>query len=74
MLGEAWRLATRVRNAVDAGPRAAVGLAAACGPRELARGRLRVWATERGEAGRLVDDYRRTTRRASAVVDAVFWA
>ncbi len=72
VLSEAWRLATRVRNAIvlvrgrpsDSLPRAVrerAGVAYVCG-------------YGAGEAERLVDDYRRTTRRASAVIDRLFWA
>jgi glutamate-ammonia-ligase adenylyltransferase len=70
-LTQAWRLATRVRNAIvlvrgrpsDSLPRAVrerAGVAYVCGYGV-------------GEAERLVDDYRRTTRRASAVIDRLFW-
>ena len=71
VLAGAWRLATRVRNAVmlvrgrpsDSLPRSSrerAGVAYACG-----------YAA--GDTGRLVDDYLRTTRRASAVIDRLFW-
>jgi glutamate-ammonia-ligase adenylyltransferase len=70
-LTQAWRLATRVRNAVmlvrgrpsDSLPRSSrerAGVAYACG-------------YDPGDAERLVDDYLRTTRRASAVIDRLFW-
>jgi glutamate-ammonia-ligase adenylyltransferase len=70
-LAHAWRLATRVRNAVmlvrgrpsDSLPRSSrerAGVAYACG-------------YDPSDAGRLVDDYLRTTRRASAVIDRLFW-
>jgi [glutamine synthetase] adenylyltransferase / [glutamine synthetase]-adenylyl-L-tyrosine phosphorylase len=71
VLAQAWRLATRVRNAVmlvrgrpsDSVPRSSrerAGVAYVCG-----------YAP--GDADRLVDDYLRTTRRASAVIDRLFW-
>jgi len=72
MLAESWRLATRLRNASmlvrgrqsDSLPTASrdqLGVAWLCGYRA-------------GGVGRLVDDYRRAARRASQVVDAVFWS
>ncbi|GAA4922222.1 bifunctional [glutamine synthetase] adenylyltransferase/[glutamine synthetase]-adenylyl-L-tyrosine phosphorylase [Streptomyces coeruleoprunus] len=70
-LDEAWVLATRVRNGVmlvrgragdtfpsDARELAAVGRYLGYGP---------------GHVGEMVDDYRRTTRRARAVVDELFY-
>jgi glutamate-ammonia-ligase adenylyltransferase len=70
-LDEAWVLATRVRNAVmlvrgragdtfpsDARELAAVGRYLGYGP---------------GHVGDMLDDYRRTARRARAVVDALFY-
>jgi glutamate-ammonia-ligase adenylyltransferase len=71
VLAQAWRMATRVRNAVmlvrgrpsDSLPRSSrerAGVAYACG-------------YEPADAERLVDDYLRTTRRASAVIDRLFW-
>ena len=71
-MSEAWRLATRMRNATvlvrgrpsDSLPRDArerAGVAYLCG-----------YPPDQGE--RLVEDYLRATRRASAVVDRVFWA
>ena len=71
VLDEAWVLATRVRNAVmlvrgrpgdtfpsDGRELAAVGRHLGYGP---------------GHAGELVDDYRRTTRRARGVVERLFY-
>ena len=70
-LAEAWRLVSRVRNAVtlvrgkpsdqvpaDARERAAVA---------------RVLGYPDGAADRMLNDYLRTTRRAHAVVERVFW-
>lgn len=70
-LAEAWRLVSRVRNAVtlvrgkpsdqlprDARERAAVA---------------RVLGYAQGSSGQMVNDYLRTTRRAHAVVERVFW-
>jgi [glutamine synthetase] adenylyltransferase / [glutamine synthetase]-adenylyl-L-tyrosine phosphorylase len=70
-LVSAWRLATRARNAVllvrdkpsDSLPR---------DPRDLAAV-SRVLGYAPLEAGRFLEDYRRVTRRARAVVDRVFW-
>ncbi len=71
VLDEAWLLASRVRNAVM-----------------LVRGRpqdtfpadtresaavARYLGYEPGEVGRMLDDYRRTTRRARAVVERLFY-
>ena len=70
-LAEAWRLVSRVRNAVtlvrgkpsdqlprDARERAAVA---------------RVLGYPQGSSDQMVNDYLRTTRRAGAVVERVFW-
>jgi [glutamine synthetase] adenylyltransferase / [glutamine synthetase]-adenylyl-L-tyrosine phosphorylase len=70
-LVSAWRLATRARNAVllvrdkasDSLPR---------DPRDLAAV-SRVLGYAPLEAGRFLEDYRRVTRRARAVVDRLFW-
>jgi glutamate-ammonia-ligase adenylyltransferase len=67
----AWRLATRTRNAImlvrnrpsDSLPRE---------PRELSAV-SRVLGYAPLESGRFVEDYRRLTRHARAVVDRVFW-
>ncbi len=71
MLAEAWRLVSRVRNAVtlvrgrpadqlprDARERAAVA---------------RVLGYPQGSSDQMLNDYLRTTRRAHAVVERVFW-
>jgi glutamate-ammonia-ligase adenylyltransferase len=71
-LAEAWRFATRLRNASmlvrgkqsDSLPSAS---------REQS-GVAWLGGYGAGGVGRLVDDYRRSARRASQVVDAVFWA
>jgi glutamate-ammonia-ligase adenylyltransferase len=70
-LADAWRLVSRIRNAVtlvagrpgdsmprDPRERAAVALVLGYGP---------------GSSDEMVNDYLRTTRRARAVVDRVFW-
>ncbi len=72
VLGAAWRLGSRVRNAVllalgRPGDSVPVNLA------ELA-GVARVLGYPAGESGALVDDYRRAARRARTVVDGVFYA
>ncbi|MGI8700164.1 MAG: bifunctional [glutamine synthetase] adenylyltransferase/[glutamine synthetase]-adenylyl-L-tyrosine phosphorylase [Nocardioidaceae bacterium] len=71
-LAESWRLATRLRNAsmlvrgrqsdtLPTASREDAGVAWLCG-----------YGPSGG--GRLVDDYRRTARRAAQVVEAVFWS
>ncbi|HEX2177646.1 MAG TPA: bifunctional [glutamine synthetase] adenylyltransferase/[glutamine synthetase]-adenylyl-L-tyrosine phosphorylase [Nocardioidaceae bacterium] len=71
VLARAWRLVSRVRNAVmlvrarpsdslPREPRERSGVAYVCG-----------YGADGAEA--MVDDYLRTTRRARAVVDRVFW-
>jgi glutamate-ammonia-ligase adenylyltransferase len=71
VLASAWRLVSRVRNAVmlvrarpsdslPREPRERSGVAYVCG-----------YGADGAEA--MVDDYLRTTRRARAVVDRVFW-
>ena len=71
-LEAAWRIATRARNAVDAGARPAVGPAARAG-QDLA-GVMRVVGYPPGrDPGQFLDDYRRATRRARAVVERVFY-
>jgi glutamate-ammonia-ligase adenylyltransferase len=70
-LAEAWRLVSRVRNAVtlvrgkpyDQLPRDAQERAAVAG----------VLGYPQGSSDQLVNDYLRTTRRAHAVVERVFW-
>jgi glutamate-ammonia-ligase adenylyltransferase len=72
VLRAAWNVASRARNAIflvrgrpsDQLPRQGLelaGVARACGYGANA------------EPGQFVDDYRRTTRQARAVVDAVFY-
>jgi glutamate-ammonia-ligase adenylyltransferase len=70
-LAEAWRLVSRVRNAVtlvrgkpyDQLPRDAQERAAVAG----------VLGYPQGSSDQMVNDYLRTTRRAHAVVERVFW-
>jgi glutamate-ammonia-ligase adenylyltransferase len=70
-LGTAWRLATRVRNAVllargragDEFPRAVLERRAVAG----------ILGYQLTETDRLLDDYLRVTRHAHTVVDRVFW-
>jgi [glutamine synthetase] adenylyltransferase / [glutamine synthetase]-adenylyl-L-tyrosine phosphorylase len=72
ILADAWQLATRVRNAVilvrgrasDTLPSDTLELAAVA----------RVVGYAPGQTGALVEDYRRATRRARAVVERVFYA
>ena len=71
ILAEAWRLVSRTRNAVtlvrgkpaDQVPRDAAERAAVA----------RVLGYAAGDSDRMVNDYLRTTRRAHAVVEKVFW-
>ncbi|WP_327175367.1 bifunctional [glutamine synthetase] adenylyltransferase/[glutamine synthetase]-adenylyl-L-tyrosine phosphorylase [Streptomyces sp. NBC_01335] len=71
VLDEAWVLATRVRNAVML-VRGRPGDTFPSSPRELgAVGRYLGYET--GTAGTMLDDYRRITRRARAVVDERFY-
>ncbi|MFG2623817.1 bifunctional [glutamine synthetase] adenylyltransferase/[glutamine synthetase]-adenylyl-L-tyrosine phosphorylase [Streptomyces sp. NPDC048473] len=70
-LDEAWVLATRVRNAVML-VRGRPGDTFPSGPRELtAVGRYLGY--EPGHVGDMLDDYRRMTRRARAVVEERFY-
>ncbi|WP_030970636.1 bifunctional [glutamine synthetase] adenylyltransferase/[glutamine synthetase]-adenylyl-L-tyrosine phosphorylase [Streptomyces sp. NRRL S-1824] len=71
ILDEAWVLATRVRNAVML-VRGRPGDTFPSGPRELtAVGRYLGY--EPGHVGDMLDDYRRITRRARAVVEERFY-
>jgi glutamate-ammonia-ligase adenylyltransferase len=71
VLDEAWLLATRVRNAVML-VRGRPGDTFPSEPRELAAvGRYLGY--EPGHVGEMLEDYRRTTRRARAVVDRLFY-
>ncbi|MEU6259787.1 bifunctional [glutamine synthetase] adenylyltransferase/[glutamine synthetase]-adenylyl-L-tyrosine phosphorylase [Streptomyces sp. NPDC047043] len=71
ILDEAWVLATRVRNAVML-VRGRAGDTFPSGGRELAAvGRYLGYAD--GHVGDMLDAYRRTTRRARAVVEALFY-
>ncbi|MFE2586070.1 bifunctional [glutamine synthetase] adenylyltransferase/[glutamine synthetase]-adenylyl-L-tyrosine phosphorylase [Streptomyces sp. NPDC059378] len=71
ILDEAWILATRVRNAVML-VRGRAGDTFPSDPRELAAvGRYLGYSP--GHAGDMLDDYRRTTRRARAVVEELFY-
>jgi len=70
-LADAWRMATRIRNVVML----VRGRPSDMVPTELgeltAVGRILGYAP--GESGALIEDYRRTTRRARAVVDRLFY-
>ncbi|MET7284856.1 bifunctional [glutamine synthetase] adenylyltransferase/[glutamine synthetase]-adenylyl-L-tyrosine phosphorylase [Streptomyces sp. NPDC005573] len=72
VLDEAWVLASRVRNAVML-VRGRAGDTFPTEPRELAAvGRYLGYGS--GHAGDMLDAYRRTARRARAVVDELFYA
>ncbi|MFI9149247.1 bifunctional [glutamine synthetase] adenylyltransferase/[glutamine synthetase]-adenylyl-L-tyrosine phosphorylase [Streptomyces sp. NPDC053367] len=71
-LDDAWVLATRVRNAVML-VRGRAGDTFPSDPRELAAvGRYLGYGP--GHVGDMLDDYRRTARRARTVVDELFYA
>ena len=72
VLGTAWRLASRVRNAVQL-VRGRPGDSLPSDLRELS-GVARVLGYRLASSGELVEDYRRATRQARAVVDTVFYA
>jgi glutamate-ammonia-ligase adenylyltransferase len=67
----AWRSATRVRNALVL-TRGKPGDSLPTDLRELS-GVARVLGYPPGAAGTMIDDYRRSTRRARTVVDRVFY-
>jgi glutamate-ammonia-ligase adenylyltransferase len=71
VLAHAWRTASRVRNAVLL-VRGRPGDSLPTDLRELS-GVARVLGYPPGASGELVDDYRRATRRARAVVERVFY-
>ncbi|WP_030196688.1 bifunctional [glutamine synthetase] adenylyltransferase/[glutamine synthetase]-adenylyl-L-tyrosine phosphorylase [Streptomyces sp. NRRL S-87] len=71
ILDEAWVLATRVRNAVML-VRGRAGDTFPSEPRELAAV-ARYLGYSTGRVGEMLDDYRRTTRRARAVVEEHFY-
>ena len=71
VLAHAWRTASRVRNA-SLLVRGRPGDTLPTDLRELT-GVARVLGYPPGAAGRLVDDYRRATRRARTVVEQVFY-
>jgi glutamate-ammonia-ligase adenylyltransferase len=71
-LMEAWRFASRVRNAVVLA-RGRAGDALPAEPMARA-GVAHLLGYPPDEAGRLVEDYLRTARRARSVMDRVFWA
>ena len=72
ILAGAWRLASRVRNGIML-VRGRASDTLPSDTRELA-GVARVVGYAPGQAGALVEDYRRATRRARAVVERVFYA
>ncbi|WP_093801147.1 bifunctional [glutamine synthetase] adenylyltransferase/[glutamine synthetase]-adenylyl-L-tyrosine phosphorylase [Streptomyces sp. Wb2n-11] len=71
VLDEAWVLATRVRNAVML-VRGRAGDTFPSDARELGAV-ARYLGYEAGHMGDMLDDYRRTTRRARAVVEELFY-
>ncbi|MGE5292558.1 MAG: bifunctional [glutamine synthetase] adenylyltransferase/[glutamine synthetase]-adenylyl-L-tyrosine phosphorylase [Micromonosporaceae bacterium] len=71
VLAAAWRLATRIRDAVVL-VRGRPGDSLPSAQRELAAV-ARVLGYRPGESGRLVDDHRRAARRARAVMERLFY-
>ena len=71
VLATAWRLATRIRDAVTA-VRGRPGDTLPSAPRELAAV-ARVLGYRPGESGKLIDDQRRVARRARAVMESIFY-
>ncbi len=71
VLATAWRLATRIRDAVTA-VRGRPGDTLPSAPRELAAV-ARVLGYRPGESGKLIDDQRRAARRARAVMERIFY-
>jgi glutamate-ammonia-ligase adenylyltransferase len=71
VLATAWRLATRIRDAVML-VRGRPGDTLPSAPRELAAV-ARVLGYRPGESGKLVDDHRREARRARAVMERIFY-
>jgi [glutamine synthetase] adenylyltransferase / [glutamine synthetase]-adenylyl-L-tyrosine phosphorylase len=72
VLSSAWRLTTRVRDALVL-VRGRPATALPSSGRELA-GVARALGYPAGAQGDFLDDYRRATRRARAVVERVFYA
>ena len=71
VLARAWRLATRIRDAVVL-VRGGPGDTLPSAPRELAAV-ARVLGYRPGESGKLLDDQRRAARRARAVMERIFY-
>ncbi len=71
VLAAAWRLATRIRDAVML-VRGRPGDALPAAPRELSAV-SRVLGYKPGESGKLLDDQRRIARRARTVMERVFY-
>jgi glutamate-ammonia-ligase adenylyltransferase len=71
ILAAAWRLATRIRDAVML-VRGRPGDSLPSAPREQA-GVARLLGYRPGESGRLLDDQRRAARRARAVMERIFY-
>jgi [glutamine synthetase] adenylyltransferase / [glutamine synthetase]-adenylyl-L-tyrosine phosphorylase len=72
VLGTAWRMATRVRNAIML-VRGRPSDSLPSSVRDIA-GIARLVGYPLGDNGALIEDYRRVTRRARAVVERVFYA
>ncbi|GAB2460438.1 bifunctional glutamine-synthetase adenylyltransferase/deadenyltransferase [Jatrophihabitans fulvus] len=71
-LADAWRLATRVRNALALVRDKPTDQLPALGPELVAVNRVLGYPAET-DPGQLVDDYRRAARRARRVVEDVFY-
>jgi glutamate-ammonia-ligase adenylyltransferase len=71
VLAAAWKMATRIRNAIML-VRGRPGDSPPSGGRELSS-MARILGHPADETGRMLDDYRRITRRARGVVERVFY-
>jgi glutamate-ammonia-ligase adenylyltransferase len=71
-LAAAWRLATRVRNAIVLVRDKPADELPALGTELIAVGRVLGYRSD-ADPGQLVDDYRRAARRARKVVEQVFY-
>ncbi len=71
VLSDAWRMATRIRNVVMLVRGRATDMVPTDTYELGAVGRILGYAP--GESGALLEDYRRTTRRARAVAERLFY-
>ncbi len=71
ILSDAWRMATRIRNVVMLVRGRATDMVPTSGQELTAVSRILRYAP--GESGALLEDYRRTTRRARATTERLFY-